>query len=221
MVVDTSHVSPNHSPRDSYKVSVVILHATVGTLASSLAWLCSPASRVSSHYVIGQDGTIYRLVAESEAAWHAGRAEWKGETAVNEVSIGIELVNRTGMDGFIGQDPYPDAQVRSLTLLARDLMVRYPHTSFARHLDVALPKGRKTDPAGFPWETWLAGLQQPASKRYTVRGLPVYQRSDHTGIVAAYLHAGDVVEIDDATNGHLRSGLGFVDLSGLQEAAES
>ena len=43
-----------------------------------------PASRLSAHYVIGQDGRIARLVSEDNTAYHAGRYE------VNLRSIGIE-----------------------------------------------------------------------------------------------------------------------------------
>lgn len=134
----------------------MVLHASVGNAKSSLDWLTAAASRVSSHYFITKTGVIYQLVSETEAAWHAGDASWQGETAVNEISIGVELENDND-----GKDPYPAAQVAALTELARGLKQRYPGIAFARHLDVALPKGRKTDPAGFGWVAWNAQLSAP------------------------------------------------------------
>lgn len=159
-MLNTSRQSPNHSSRDGHPVRVCIVHASVGMLQSTLNWLCNPAARVSSHYVISKAGTVYQLVPETLAAWHAGDANWQGETAVNELSIGVELVNATGMDGFKGQDPYPDVQVQRLVDLARNLISRYPGIAFARHLDVAIPKGRKTDPKGFEWTAFKAQLIQ-------------------------------------------------------------
>src|SRR5438034_11541785 len=43
-----------------------------------------PASILSAHYVVGQDGRIAQLVSEDDTAYHAGRYE------VNLRSIGIE-----------------------------------------------------------------------------------------------------------------------------------
>lgn len=197
---------------------LLLLHATVGGLESSLNWLCNPTTRVSSHYVLSKSGVIYQLVAETEAAWHAGTAVWQGEKDVNEISIGVELVNLN-----TGKDPYPAAQVQALTELTRDLMRRYPGIAFARHMDVALPKGRKTDPAGFPWGQWKASLTPPPAPPtppavpvpYTVHGLPVYQRADHTGPLWGHLAVGEKVAIDDISNGHLSDGRGFVDMKGL------
>lgn len=226
LTVNQSRKSPNHASRSGHPIRVVILHATVGTLKSSLDWLCSPAARVSSHYVISKTGVIYQLVAETEAAWHAGDANWHGETAVNEISIGVELANSTGMKGFKGQDPYPAVQVQALTDLARNLMRRFPGIAFARHLDVALPKGRKTDPAGFPWREWRAQLapappvpHPPANPaRYRVRPVLISQRSEGGAPYAGELQPGEVVEIDIvyANNMcHLKDERGFVPIAAL------
>lgn len=165
--IDTSYSSPSHSERGDHAVSLLVLHATVGSLQGSLSWLTNPLSRVSIHYLISKAGRVYRLVPEHLAAWHAGKAAWRGETAVNEISIGIELENLTGAvdpkTGKLivqGQDPYPGEQIAALTDLTHDLLSRYSLTpdSLARHADVAVPKGRKTDPRGFPWNEWQASL---------------------------------------------------------------
>lgn len=156
---------------------------------------------------------MYQLVAETEAAWHAGDAIWQGETAVNECSIGIELVNSTGMTGFKGQDPYPDVQVQKLDYLARNLMQRYPNIAFARHLDVAIPKGRKTDPKGFDWTSFRARLATPpppSTKRYRVRGLAVYEASTRQGKLWGHLRQDEIIEIDDPKTGHLKDARGFI-----------
>src|SRR6185437_9185827 len=87
--------SPNHGERRGYsRPDCLILHYTgMPTGEAALKALTDPASEVSAHYLIWEDGSIDQLVAESARAWHAGRGSWKGETDLNSASIGIEIVN--------------------------------------------------------------------------------------------------------------------------------
>jgi hypothetical protein len=116
--IDQSHKSPNHGPRNGHAISMIVLHATVGSVRSALAWLTNPASRVSSHYVIDKTGHISQLVQDEDAAWHAGRARWHGLTDINAVSLGIELENANN-----GRDPYPPAQLAAAHWLCQDKIV--------------------------------------------------------------------------------------------------
>ena len=47
--------------------------------------------KVSSHYLISQNGTVYNLVDDKFRAWHAGQSFWQEITDINSISIGIEL----------------------------------------------------------------------------------------------------------------------------------
>lgn len=212
MLYDTSRRSPNYDRGRPDSVRLLLLHATVGDLASSLAWLCNPKSKVSTHYLISKIGTVHQLVDEANTAWHAGRARWQSYTDVNGISIGIELENAND-----GRDVYPQPQVDALTALARDILARHAlvPAQIARHLDVAVPAGRKTDPAGFPFAAWQAALH---AHTYTVQGVPIYQRQDRVGPLAGYLASGDRVTIDATYPngaGHLADGRGFVDMAAL------
>lgn len=153
--IDLSQKSPNHSPRHDRPIMMLVLHATAGTARSALAWLTSASSQVSTHYLIDKTGHIYQLVLDERAAWHAGAARWNGETAINDISLGIELENAND-----GKDPYPVEQCRALIELARTKVVQYRINldNVVRHLDVAIPKGRKTDPVGFLWSQFKADL---------------------------------------------------------------
>jgi len=137
------HASPNFEPR---RANFVILHHTSsGDLARALSTLTHPASGVSSHYLLGKNGEIFQLVAESERAWHAGLSFWGGQTDMNSASIGIELDNN-------GEDPFPAAQIDALLNLLRDIQLRHaiPRANFLGHADIA--PSRKTDPGvSFPW----------------------------------------------------------------------
>ncbi|MBK9714450.1 MAG: N-acetylmuramoyl-L-alanine amidase [Kouleothrix sp.] len=154
--------SPNYGARGGRDIAMLVVHATAGSLRGALAWLTNAAARVSAHYLIDKQGQVYQLVPDELAAWHAGRAGWRGETAINEISLGIELENAND-----GRDPYPAGQVDALLRLARDKVARYQiaPAMVVRHRDVAQPPGRKSDPAGFPWAEFIRQLfpQQPAS----------------------------------------------------------
>src|SRR5712664_283928 len=157
LAIDVTHKSPNYSSRHGTPISMIVLHATVGSFASSIAWLCSPNSRVSSHYLIDRDGTIYQLVDPREAAWHAGDSAWMGldSKAIQQCSIGVELVNLN-----TGTDPYPPKQFNACLALCQDLVRLFAITPemTVRHLDIAIPPGRKTDPAGFPMKMFEQAL---------------------------------------------------------------
>jgi N-acetylmuramoyl-L-alanine amidase len=142
--------SPNHGERKSGPTDILLLHYTgMPDHEQALAWLCDPASGVSSHYFVHTDGRILSLVPEERRAWHAGAALWAGETDVNSRSIGIEIAN-SGHPG--GLPDYPAVQIEALITLCRGIVGRHPippHRVLA-HSDVA--PGRKLDPGErFPW----------------------------------------------------------------------
>ena len=49
--------------------------------------------KVSSHFLISEDGVIYELVAENDIAYHAGYSFWRDVDGLNATSIGIEFIN--------------------------------------------------------------------------------------------------------------------------------
>lgn len=160
--IDRTHTSPNKESRAGHRIRMLLLHATVGSGPSSLAWLCDPQpddpdARVSIHYLIYKTGKIYQLVDDDEAAWHAGKSFWLGltSTEIKLCSLGIELENLN-----TGRDPYPTVQLDAAHWLCQRLVQQYEieRAYCVRHLDVATPKGRKTDPAGFPWAQFVDGL---------------------------------------------------------------
>jgi N-acetylmuramoyl-L-alanine amidase len=143
-------LSPNHGERLVGPTDILLLHYTgMPDHEQALAWLCDPASGVSAHYFVHEDGRVVALVPEDRRAWHAGASLWGGENDVNSRSIGIEIAN-TGHPG--GLPHYPSPQIEALIELCRDIVGRHPippHRVLA-HSDVA--PGRKLDPGErFPW----------------------------------------------------------------------
>ncbi|TJV13499.1 MAG: N-acetylmuramoyl-L-alanine amidase, partial [Mesorhizobium sp.] len=104
-------VSPNFGPRRE-TVDMIVLHYTgMETGAGAEAWLCDPASEVSSHYLVHEDGRIVQMVRESDRAWHAGKSSWFGRSDINSCSVGIEIVNP---GHSLGYRNFPKRQIDAL-----------------------------------------------------------------------------------------------------------
>ena len=138
--------SPNFEAR---RPVIIVIHATEqGSAEQSLQTLRTANSKgkVSSHYLVGDDGRIYQLVADGDRAWHAGGGSWGAITDLNSASIGIEIDNEVG-------EAYTEAQIVALLRLLEDLCTRLdiPRHQVIGHADLA--PTRKRDPGSlFPWQ---------------------------------------------------------------------
>ena len=141
--------SPNFDAR-TLPVTIIVLHYTgMESGEAALARLRDPVAKVSSHYLVAEDGTIMRLIDEAHRAWHAGASHWREIDDVNSASIGIEIVN-PGHD--FGYRPFTEAQVEATILLVADIKERHAITrgNVVGHSDIA--PTRKRDPGElFPW----------------------------------------------------------------------
>jgi N-acetylmuramoyl-L-alanine amidase len=146
-IIDTP--SPNFDER-TLPISMIVLHYTgMQDGPSAIARLCDAEAKVSSHYVVEEDGTVLRLVAEDRRAWHAGRSHWRGTTDINSASIGIEIVNPGHEFGY---RPFTDPQIDAVVRLVAAIKQRHAITrgNVVGHSDIA--PTRKRDPGElFPW----------------------------------------------------------------------
>src|SRR5688500_11241369 len=111
MIDATDRPSPNFDERQ-LSVSMLVLHYTgMPDAGGAIERLLDSEAKVSAHYLIDEDGSILRLVAEDKRAWHAGRSYWRGVTDVNSASIGVEIVNPGHEFGY---RPFADAQMDSV-----------------------------------------------------------------------------------------------------------
>ena len=144
--------SPNVEPRrDGCQPDIILLHYTgMESAEKACDWLCSPASRVSCHYLIDETGGITQMVDEELRAWHAGVSTWEKDIDVNSRSIGIEIQNPGHSAGYPG---FKHLQMKSVIALCQDIAERYdimPKRVLA-HSDVA--PSRKIDPGEkFNWK---------------------------------------------------------------------
>lgn len=165
--------SLNHNTR----INHLVLHFTSENFSESLRLLTERTENpVSAHYLVPEPGDdtyprrtirIYRLVPEDRRAWHAGRSFWAGADALNDTSIGIEIVNQSACED---NDPetekatpeeqtceffaYPEEQIELVIDLASDVLRRNPDidpVDVVGHGDIATD--RRVDPGPlFPWK---------------------------------------------------------------------
>jgi N-acetylmuramoyl-L-alanine amidase len=158
-LVAAVQASPNHGERKGVSdPDIVVLHYTgMKSADAAVEWLCDPASEVSSHYLVFEDGRILQMVPESRRAWHAGISSWEGKIDINSYSIGIEIAN-PGHD--FDYPPFPKLQIKAVIALCSDIVARHKIRAdrILAHSDIA--PARKQDPGEkFPWgQLHVAGL---------------------------------------------------------------
>ncbi|HEV2335659.1 MAG TPA: N-acetylmuramoyl-L-alanine amidase [Stellaceae bacterium] len=142
---------------------MLVLHYTgMQSAASALDRLCDPSARVSAHYLVEEDGTLWRLVPDARRAFHAGVSCWQGGCDLNFVSIGVEIVNPGHEWGY---RRFPEPQMAAVEELCRDILARHriPPYRVVGHSDIA--PDRKADPGElFDWPRLAAagiGLWPP------------------------------------------------------------
>lgn len=131
-------------------IDMLVIHYTgMESEKAAVDNLCNSDTGVSAHYIIGEDGSVNRLVDEDKRAWHAGVAWWRGALDINSRSIGIELVNPGHEFGY---HAFPELQMEALIGLAQAILRRHhiPPRNIVGHSDVA--PTRKSDPGElFDW----------------------------------------------------------------------
>lgn len=132
------------------KIKYIILHFTeTKDLAEAINILCDKNKKVSSHYVIDYNGKIYQLVPDNKRAWHAGISFWRKDRNLNDLSLGVEIVNKGEKLGHC----FPDLQIKQLIKLIKHLshIHKISYNKVLGHSDIA--PTRKIDPGIlFPWK---------------------------------------------------------------------
>jgi N-acetylmuramoyl-L-alanine amidase len=143
--------SPNHDARpEGAAIDTLVLHYTgMQSGEVAIARLRDPEAKVSSHYVVEEDGRVFCLVPEERRAWHAGLSWWRGRPMLNDRSVGIEIVNPGHEWGY---RDFPPAQIAAVITLCQGILSRHgiAARNVVAHSDIA-PE-RKQDPGErFPW----------------------------------------------------------------------
>ena len=145
--------SPNFSlpKRPKKRIKFIIIHYTgMKKESDAIKRLQNPKSKVSSHYLIKNNGEILKLVPDLYEAWHAGVSTWKRFKSLNQNSIGIEITNPGHQHGYKN---FSSKQIFSLKKLLNFLIKKFKINKkcILGHSDVS--PDRKKDPGEkFPWE---------------------------------------------------------------------
>ena len=68
------NASPNFAVgRSGFSPEAFVFHVTEGNFSGALEWCLNPASKVSYHYIVKENGAITQLVEDKDTAWHAGQ----------------------------------------------------------------------------------------------------------------------------------------------------
>lgn len=106
--------------RSGYRPEAIVIHIAEGSLIGGYSWFNNPNSKVSSHYMVSKNGTIWQFVKLEDTAWHAGgvsNPNWshlKSGVNPNLYTIGIEH------EGFTGE-PWSDAMYNATAELIGQL----------------------------------------------------------------------------------------------------
>ena len=135
-------------PRDR-AIDTVVLHSSYNSTGGDVYDLEKVIAiwksyGVAPHYTIDRKGKVYRLVADSDIAYHAGTSKMPdGRTNVNDFSIGVEILNTL-------DDKYTDAQYEAVNDLIAYLKSEHKIEDIVGHDTIA--PGRKSDPWNFDWK---------------------------------------------------------------------
>jgi AmpD protein len=91
---ETKAKTPNVSAK-AIVPRAVVLHHSGGSYAGGVAWIKNPASRVSYHVLVGQDGRRTVFASPTQRTWHAGKSEWRGRGDLNSWSVGAAFAGNT------------------------------------------------------------------------------------------------------------------------------
>lgn len=147
--MNTSFVSKNVNDRLLGPPFMLVIHDTETDLERALQILTGNTPRqVSIHYIVSRDGAIYKLADENMRTWHAGKAYWNGYYYLNDISIGIEMINENS-----AIHRYTNAQIVSVINLIKDIRTRWyiPDQYILSHEDIT-PLYRSDPGVFFPWD---------------------------------------------------------------------
>ena len=149
----TQNYSPNFNTkkRKPNQIKFIIFHYTgMKRESDAVKRLTSIKSKVSSNYLIKNNGKIVVMVPDLYEAWHAGISSWKNFRSLNKNSIGIEISNPGHNSNY---KSFSKKQIQSIKKLSKLLIEKYKinKKNILGHSDIA--PTRKKDPGEkFPWK---------------------------------------------------------------------
>ena len=175
--------SPNHYRGRSQRLDLVVVHDCEGGYAGSINWFANPASRVSAHFVVKEDGSeATQMVDLADAAWHVRQ--------FNGRSIGIEMAGFAAK-GYGSNEWLAMASIVAFHLHHLQLPNKWARAGvgpgFCRHYDLGKAGGGHTDPTTND-ATW-AQFCDMVTAAYDHGNFPALWTGEHEGHKACSLGA--------------------------------
>jgi len=148
----TLNYSPNFDKikRKKTEIRFIIFHYTgMKKESDAINKLTREGTKVSSHYLIKNNGEIIRMVPDLYISWHAGVSSWKNYKSLNRYSIGIEITNPGHEFKYKN---FNQKQINSIVKLSKFLIKKYKIKSknILGHSDIS-PERKKDPGEKFPW----------------------------------------------------------------------
>ena len=149
----TLNYSPNFDikKRKFEQIKFIIFHYTgMKNDKEAINRLTDVKSKVSSHFLIRDNGKIITLVPELYVSWHAGISSWQNYKSLNKYSIGIEISNPGHENKY---KKFSKKQIQSILKLSKYLIKKYKikNKFILGHSDIA-PLRKKDPGEKFPWK---------------------------------------------------------------------
>ena len=149
----TLNYSPNFDKkkRKFKQIKFIIFHYTgMKNEKDAIKRLTDNKSKVSSHFLIRNNGKIINLVPELYISWHAGMSSWQNYQSINKHSIGIEISNPGHSYNY---KKFSKEQIHSILKLTKYLIKKYKikNEFILGHSDIA-PLRKKDPGEKFPWK---------------------------------------------------------------------
>ncbi len=171
--------SDKHSGKRQQTLAIIV-GFTTAPYPATINSITSTKFKSSVHFIIEKDGTITQLINTDDIAWYTGRSEYNNLKNLNNLSIGISLVNsgplkeekeKEDYKSWYGNrlskekvikathrnekiprywEIYPQSQIEATYNLCRLLKEQYPEIKYLLGQD-EVSAGRKLDPGpAFP-----------------------------------------------------------------------
>ena len=161
-VIDSSGVDSRNFGFGRSRTVGALIHSTDGI--NSLDWLRGGSARAgkpaSADYLIARDGTQHSICPVGRYPYHAGKGRliynnvlYQGDE-VSQLLIGIELEN---MPNTLCTYEQHDSLGELVVRLGLTWGWRWPYYLLG-HYETALPVGRRSDPLGFDWGSFMGRL---------------------------------------------------------------
>lgn len=155
--VQVRRIVRNRSSRGGVHPRIIVIHSAESRnvpgdadLRSLGGWFDNPASKVSSHLGIDDEGKTARYVPDADKAWT--------QAYYNPQALSIELIGRASQSAGAWTDAQVEKTARWLAFWSKKFGIPLRHSTYrgvCKHSDLGAAGGGHHDPGTFPFKRCL------------------------------------------------------------------